>query len=352
MPRLKGYSKTLHGDMQMQLNKRQFLKAALAALPMATLERGHAQTYPNRDITAIIQWGAGGATDVAMRGYAPYAEEALGRKIILQNMPGAAGAIAANFVLQQPSDGYTLLMGAEPQALYRVMGVAQFDYDQFYPINIAAMANTILLVARRDAQWNNVQDLLSYIQGNPNKVKQYIAGVGTLPFTVNIMIGSITKFDTLKVPFDGDGPAIAALQGGHIDIGFFASGAVIEHIRAGRLKALGVLNDKPYNGIAPITDAPSLKGITKYLPWGPWYGVFVKKDVPEDAKIRLASAFKKAAENPQYRQMMESRGNTILNISGPEAERFIKKFQSITAWLYQSAGVAKADPATLGIPRP
>ncbi|MEY2683295.1 MAG: hypothetical protein RJA09_439 [Pseudomonadota bacterium] len=337
----------------MLIQKRQLLGAALAvATTLGVAGQALAQAYPARDVTAVIQWGAGGGTDVAMRGYAPYAEEALGKKIVLQNKPGAAGAIGANFVLQQPADGYTLLMGAEPQALYRVMGTANFDYDKFYPINIAAMANSILLVAKPDAPWNTMQDLLSHVQANPNKVKQYLAGQGTVPFTMNTMIGSLTKFDTIKVPFDGDGPAIAALQGGHVDIGFIASGAVIEHVKAGRLKALAVVDSKPFQSIAPITDAPSLKGITKYLPWGSWYGVFVRKETPDDVKAKLVAAFKKAGDNPKYRELMTGRGTTMLNISGAEAEAFIKKFQSTTAWLYQGAGAAQVDPATLGIPKP
>jgi tripartite-type tricarboxylate transporter receptor subunit TctC len=342
----------LDGD-KMTLKKRQFLGAALLAVTAVTVGgQAMAQAYPARDVTAVIQWGAGGGTDVAMRGYAPYAEEALGRKIVLQNKPGAAGVIGANFVLQQPADGYTILMGAEPQALFRVMGVADFDYDKFTPINIAAVANSILLVARPNAPWNSMQDLLSHVQSNPNKVKQYLAGQGTVPFTMNAMVTTLTKFDTIKVPFDGEGPAIAALQGGHVDIGFIASGAAIEHIKAGRLKALGVVDTKPFQGIAPVSDAPSLRGIGKYLPWGSWYGVFVRKETPEDVKAKLVAAFKKAGDNPKYREMMTSRGTTMLNLSGAEAEQFIKRFQSTTAWLYQGAGAAKVDPATLGIPKP
>ena len=332
--------------------RRQFLGMGAAALAMGRLGAVQAQGYPERDVTAVIQWGAGGGTDVAMRGYAPYAEEALGRKIVLQNKPGASGAIGANFVLQQPADGYTLLMGAEPQALFRVMGVADFDYDRFSPINIAAVGNTILIVARRDAPWNNAQDLFSHVQANPKKVKSYLAGAGSVPFTINAMVRTLTKFETIQVPFDGDGPAVAALQGGHLDMAFIASGPVIEHVRAGRLKALAVISDKPYQGIPPATEVPSLRGITKYLPWGPWYGVFVRKETPDDVKAKLTAAFKKAGENPKYREMMESRGTTILNLGGAEADAFMRKFQSTTSWLYQEAGAAKRDPATLGIPKP
>ena len=166
------------------------------------------------------------------------------------------------------------------------------------------------------------------------------------------MVNTLAKFETIRVPFDGDGPAVAALQGGHIDMAFMASGPVIEHIRAGRLKALAVFDDKPYQGIQPVTQVPALNGITKYLPWGPWYGVFVRKETPDDIKAKLVAAFQKAGANPKYRELMEGRGTNILNISGAEAEAFIKKFTSTTAWLYQAAGTAKVDPEKLGIPKP
>ncbi|MGL4323842.1 MAG: Bug family tripartite tricarboxylate transporter substrate binding protein [Beijerinckiaceae bacterium] len=333
------------------MNRRSVLGAfAVVAMGTSAMTAAMAQSFPERDVTAVIQWGAGGGTDVAMRGYAPYAEEVLGKKIVLQNKPGGAGAIGANFVMQQPSDGYTLLMGAEPQALFKVMDLAPFDYSEFYPVNVAAIANNIILVVNKDKPWQNMKDLVDDVQKNPGKIKQYLAGTGTVPFTVNAMINSVTKFPTTNVPFDGDGPAIAALQGGHVDIGFIASGAVIEHVKAGRLRAIATLGDKPYQGIPAITDA--IPGVKKYLPWGSWYGVFVKKDTPEAAKAKLVDAFKKAGANAKYVELMEGRGTTMLNLSGAEAEAFIKKWQSTTAWLYQEAGVAKKNPADLGIPKP
>ena len=330
--------------------KRHFLGAALAALFAALPIGSMAQNYPERDITAVIQWGAGGGTDVAMRGYAPYAEEALGKKLVLQNKTGGAGAVGAAFVLQQPADGYTLLMGAEPQALFRVMDLADFDYDKFYPINIAAIASNILVVVNKDKPWKTFKELLTDVQANPNKVKQYMAGTGTVPFTLSAMINSQTKWPVTSVPFDGDGPAIAALQGGHIDVGFIASGAVIEHVKAGRLRAIGVLSKTPYQGIAPMTE--TLPGLDKFIPWGSFYGVFVRKETPDAVKAKLVAAFKKAGDNPKYRELMEGRGTTMLNLGGAEAEAFIRKWQSTTAWLYHSVGAAKKAPASLGIAKP
>lgn len=334
----------------MTFSKRAFCALSLAALGGTFALGAQAQNYPVRDVSAIIQWGAGGGTDVAMRGYAPYAEEALGRKIVMQNRPGGSGAIGAAAVLQAPADGYTLLMGAEPQALFRVMDLAEFDYNQFYPVNISAIASNILLVVNKDRPWKTVKDLLADVQANPGKVKSYMAGTGSVPFTLTAMFNSQTRFPVTNVPFDGEGPAIAALQGGHVDIGFIASGPVIEHIRAGRLRAIGVLSTQPFQGIPPMTEA--LPGLAKFIPWGSWYGVFVRKETPDPIKARLVEAFKKAGENPKYREMMEGRGATMLNLGGAEAQAFINKWQSNTAWLYHAAGAAKKDPATLGIPKP
>jgi tripartite-type tricarboxylate transporter receptor subunit TctC len=80
--------------------------------------------------------------------------------------------------------------------------------------------------------------------------------------------------------------------------------------------------------------------------------VFVKRDVPEDARNKLVAAYKKAGDNPQFKELMASRGNVMMNISGAEAEAFLKKWQSVTAWTYQEVGAAKKSPADLGIPKP
>ncbi|WP_341645530.1 tripartite tricarboxylate transporter substrate binding protein [Thauera sp. SDU_THAU2] len=322
--------------------------AGIAALSLASAMAA-AQNYPEREVSGVIQWSAGGTTDVAMRGLAPYVEEALGKKVVLQNKPGGVGVIGANFVLQQRSDGYTLLMSAENPALYKVMGLANFDYSDFYPINVISRSS-VVLVARNDKPWTTLKDVLAAVQASPGKLKMYTAGVGTVPFTASSMVASVAKFPALPVPFDGDGPAITAILGGHIDFGFVGASSVLEHIKSGRLKALGVLDDKPYGDIPPMTE--SLPELEKFAGWGPFFGVFVKNDVPDEAKQKLVAAFKTAVDVPAHREQVENRGNTILNISGDEAREFIQRWQSITAWVYHDVGVAKKDPAELGIPRP
>jgi len=305
--------------------------------------------FPSRELSGVIMWGAGGATDVVARAVAPHAEQALGRKIVLQNRAGGAGAISTNFVNQQASDGYTLLFGAENPQLHGVLALGDLDYSKFYPINILGRG-IVVIVANRDKPWKSFKELLAEIQANPGKVKMGSTGPGGLPHSVGSMIGTITRMPVTAVPFDGEGPGLTALQGGHVDFMPVGLGAAAEHIKAGRVKALAVLSDQAYESIAPLTQ--DLPGIARYLPWGPFYGVFVKRDVPDPVKARLVAAFRTAAENPKFVELMLGRGNAMMNIAGAEADAFLKKWQSVTAWTLQEAGVAKKSPADLGIPRP
>lgn len=334
--------------------KRYFGAVAVAGTLVAAAGTAQADdSYPRRDITAIVPWGAGGATDVAMRALTPLIEDELGgKKLVVQNRPGGTSAVGSNFVLRQQPDGYTVLLAAETVGLFKVLGLAPFDLEEFTPINVVSIADSILLVANPKLPVDTTQELFDYVKANPKKVKQYTAGAGASQFTANAMINAVTPFETILVPFDGDGPAIAALQGGHIDIGFIGSGPAMEHVKAGRLKVLGVLSTEPYQGIPPMADAPALKGIEKYLPWGPFYGAYVRKETPEPIKQKLIDAFAKAVDSEQYREFSEGRGLRVLNLSGQPAEDFLNKWQSTTAWLYDSVGAAKTSPADLGIPKP
>jgi tripartite-type tricarboxylate transporter receptor subunit TctC len=324
------------------------MRNLLAAVGLAVAAAA-THAFPDRELSGIIMWGAGGATDVVARAVTPPAEEALGKKIVLQNKAGGAGAISTNYVNQQASDGYTLLFGAENPQLHGVMGLGELDYAKFYPVNIIGRG-LVVIVANNNKNWTSMKALLADVQANPGKVKMGSTGPGGLPHSVASMIGSVTKLPVTAVPFEGDGPGLTALQGGHVDFMAVGLGAASEHIKAGRIKALAVLSDKPYGNVPPITqDLPALE---KYLPWGPFYGVFVKRDVPDAVKSKLVAAFKTAVANPKFGEFMSSRSAEVMNLSGAEADAFLKKWQSVTAWTLHEAGGSKKSPADLGIPKP
>lgn len=331
---------------------KRFVIGAVSALAFAT-STVFAADYPIKEIQGIIQWGAGGSTDTVMRSVTPHAEEALGGTIVMQNMTGGVGAIALNHVTGQPADGYTLLMGAENPLLYKVMGLGDKDYSDFIPVSLLARG-TPILVANKDAPFDDYAGMMAHIKENPGEVRFGATGPGGLPSVITAMINSVEgDLDVISVPYDGDGPALTALQGGAIDVMPAVLGAAIEGIRAGNMKPLAIFdvaaNDK-------LPDVPAVTSFNSayetYLPWGPFFGVFVVKGTPDDVVAKLSAAYAEGAKHPDFVELMDNRGFTMMGISGAEAEEFLAKWQQGTTWLLQDAGETKASPEEFGIKRP
>lgn len=312
-----------------------------------------AQEFPTKEIQGIIQWGAGGSTDTVMRSVTPHAEEVLGGTVVMQNMTGAVGAIALNHVAGSAADGYTVLMGAENPLLYKIMGLGDKDYSEFIPINILARG-TPILVANNDAPFDDYAGMLEYIAANPGELKIGSTGPGGLPSVVTAMMNTVEgELDVTAVPYDGDGPALTALQGGAIDVMPAVLGAAIEGIRAGTMKPLAVFDVAPNEKLPEVPAVTSLNdGYNTYLPWGPFFGVFVPNGTPDDVVAKLSDAYATGAQHPDFVELMDNRGFTLMAISGDEARDFLSKWQQGTAWLLQDAGLTKASPEEFGIARP
>ena len=310
-----------------------------------------ADDYPEREVLGVVMWGAGGATDTVARAVNPAAEEALGKPIVVLNKSGGAGAISTAFVNAAPADGYTFLYGAENPQLHPVMGVADLDYSKFYPVNILARGVAVIAVTA-DSKYKTMQELLADIKANPGVVKMGSTGPGGLPSTISALIKNSADFDVTAIPFDGEGPGLTAMLGGEVDFMPTGISAAAENVKAGKMRVLAVVNTEP---VATLPDVPAITDaipeMSKFLPWGPFYGVFVKQDVPDDVKAKLVATFDTAAKSETFQTLMANKGNIIMNISGDEAAAFLKKWQQVTAWALQDTGAAKVSPETLGIMR-
>lgn len=313
----------------------------------------HAEDYPTKEIQGIIQWGAGGSTDSVMRAVTPHAEAALNGTVVMQNMTGAVGAIALNYVADANPDGYTVLMGAENPMLYKIMGLGDKDYTEFTPISILARG-TAMLVANVDAPFDDYAEMIAYIQAHPGEVRFGATGPGGLPSVITAMIQTVEgELDVIAVPYDGDGPALTGLQGGAVDVMPAVMGLALEGIRAGNMKPLAMF-DTVANPKLP--DVPAVttfnEDYSTYLPWGPFFGVFAPNGTPDAAVEALSAAYATAVTNPDFASLMDDRGFTVMGISGDEATEFLSKWQQGTAWLLDDAGLTKASPSDFGITRP
>lgn len=311
-----------------------------------------AQQFPEREMLGVVMWGAGGATDTVARAINPAAEEALGKSIVVLNKSGGAGAISTAYVNAAPADGYTFLYGAENPQLHPVMDVASLDYSQFTPINILGRGVAVIVVPA-DSKYQSMEELMADIAANPGGVIMGSTGPGGLPSTIGALIANSAPFDITAIPFDGEGPGLTAMLGGEVDFMPAGISAAAEQVKAGNMRALAVVNSEPVDTLpeAPaITDA--LPEMSAFLPWGPFYGVFVRQDTPDDVVATLTAAFDTAAQSETFTTLMANRGNIVMNMSGDEAVDFLVKWQQVTAWALQDTGVAKVSPADLGIPRP
>ncbi len=308
-------------------------------------------SFPEKDFQGTIMWSAGGVCDNVSRAIGPFVQEELGKTIIYTNKPGAAGGISTQYVSEQPADGYNLLFGAENPQIAKVMGTSTLDYSDFEPINIFSTSVGVVLVSP-DSKYKTIKDLVDDIKSRPNEVKMATTGPGGLPFTVASMMKSLNGTEPQMVVFDGEAAAVTAVMGGHVDYTIVTLGSCTEMLRSNKLTGLAVIHDEVLEGmenIPLITDIyPEYK---EYLPWGPFYGVFVKKGTPQEIIDTLSAAFEKAAKNPEYQKLLKDLGNIPLAINGQEARDYVDKYRSISSWLLYDAGGTEKSPEEFGIER-
>jgi len=310
-----------------------------------------ASDYPKQTITGVIPWGAGGDTDTISRAIAPLAEKNLGQSIVLSNKTGANGAIGLQYVMDKKSDGYHLLFTAENAASYGVLDISKSGFEDLYPINIMAGAIPAIIVST-ESPYHTIDDLIQETLAKPGKVKMGSTGQATMDFIVSTMLTATTNVNFNMVPFEGGGPALTAVLGGHVDVTVTGLTAALENMKAGKVRILAVINEER---VEQAKDVPSIlesvPDMKRFLPWGPFYGVWIKEDTPDEIKQKLVAEFAKAQQDPEFQDFLKQRGAVSLGLSGDEAIKFWKDWQSTTAWLLQDAGVAKVNPEELGIKR-
>ena len=223
----------------------------VVGLLWVTFSLAHAADFPVKDFSGVIQWGAGGATDNIARAVTPYVEKVLGKQIILQNKPGATGAVAVQWVHNQPSDGYTLLYSAENPLLYRVLDISQLEYKDFYAISIIAR-NVGVVICNVNQPWKTVNDLFADAKKTPGQIKMGSTGPGGLPHVTAAMFKAINGVTFNQIVYPGEGPSTTAMLGGHIQWTTVGLAAAREHIRAGRVRALALVSDTPVPGLEDV----------------------------------------------------------------------------------------------------
>lgn len=305
--------------------------------------------FPTKNINGIVQWGAGGGTDSLMRPLASLAEKNLGVSIVVENKSGGTGSIATQYVHDSDTDGYTLLMGAENPQLYTMLDIIDLTYEDFEPV-ILIGDETVGIVVGKNSKYKSLTDLINTAKEKPGEITIATTGTGGLPWTVTSFITSITGATFNQVPYDSDASARTAVISGECDFTVAKVQSAIEAHKSGDVKFISMLsNDK----VPGLEDVPSITeeypDFEAFLPWGPFYGVFVKDGTDQAVIDILSAAFEKAFNEASYQEVLGNFNINPLGYKGDEAKEYLKKWQLNTAEsLYKSGAISKS-PEELGL---
>jgi tripartite-type tricarboxylate transporter receptor subunit TctC len=314
-------------------------RLAIAVLASGTLG-ALAADYPSRPVTMVIPAGVGGTNDIVGRLVAQKLGDVLPGKVVVDNRPGAGGNIGTAAVAKAPRDGYTLLMNVSSAmainpALYKAPG---FDpVKDFAPISlVGAVPNVLVVNASFPAR--SMDELIKLAKAKPMLYQYGSAGNGTLPHLMGEMLGSYAGVQLQHVPYKAIAAALNDILGGQIAMAFATPAAVLPHIRAGRLVALGTsapARSASLPDVPPI--AETLPGFSGTL----WIALFTPRGVPAEVDAQLQAAMKKLLDAPDMREKLASLGVETANGSAEQLAALLQ--EDLGRW----AKIVKESGATL-----
>jgi len=284
------------------------LKLTLAATLVAFAGMASAQTYPNRPVTLIIPWVAGGPTDIVLRAVADAAQKHLGQPIIIENKGGAGGVVGSNFVVRAPKDGSTMLVTVNAPIVMSPFLQASFPFDPAKDLSrIAKVADTYLvLVVRKDSPINTIADVIRLAKDKPAGSMTFgSAGVGSAHHIAGEILNTNAGIKITHVPFQGGAPAIQSLLGGHIDMSYATLVSILPAVQAGELRLVASVEP------TRIPEFPNLPAINETVPGvetTTWVGVFAPADTPKEIRQKMYQAIADAMKLPEVQSKMASLG--------------------------------------------
>lgn len=312
---------------------------------------GEASDYPNGAITGVSTFGASSGTFSDAVKICGLAEQFLGASITVTDHAGGGGAVGSEYVYNSPADGYTLLCGTDSVSLFGVMELSDLTYDDFVPI-LLAYGKVFFLIGNKDSQYTCLQDLIDDAKANPGRVTVALTGAGTVPDVWFSLLANHFDVEFNVVTYEGNGEALTALMGGHVDAFITNTQQGLPYVESGDVKPLTLLfdNDIPQlEGVEKISEAyPEL---APYSGLGNFFQVSVHKDTPQEIIDTLTEAFMQAYNMPEYQQYIADNGHLPLGLTGDEAVEYEKRSQAIGAYVMYDAGGTEINPADLGIER-
>lgn len=279
---------------------------SMAVVLCAFAQGTFAQSFPSRPITLVAPFSVGGALDLIARGVGQRLSETMGQSVVVDNRPGASGAIGSTVVARSAPDGYTLLLGATTTHGINPALNAKLGYDpvkDFTPISLVATIPHILVV-NPSIPVNSLKEFVELAKSKPG-MAYGSAGNGSPHHLAGVMLGMMAGVDVVHVPYKGSGPAMTDLIGGQLQFMSVELAAAEPHIKAGKLKALAIATPDRVQGVdLPTFSESGYPGFEVTA----WYAVFGPHGMPEDVVSRLSREIAKGLESPELRDRLEKLG--------------------------------------------
>jgi tripartite-type tricarboxylate transporter receptor subunit TctC len=298
-------------DVHMKLPRRQFLRltTAIAALPNI-LRVASAQAYPSRPVHLIVGFPAGGPTDITARLVAQWLSGRLGQQFVVENRPGAGSNIGTEAVVRAPPDGYSLLLVTTANAI----SVTLYEKLNFNLIrDIAPVAGIsqypIVMMINPSVPANTVSEFIAYARANPGKISMGSGSTGSPFHVAGELFKMMAGVDMVHVPYRGSAPMLTDLLGGQVQVGFDSIQASIEHIRAGRLRALAVTTATRSEAL------PEVPTVGEFIPGyqaSGWNGIGIPKNTPVEIVDKLNKEINASLGDAKANAQLTDLGATAL----------------------------------------
>jgi tripartite-type tricarboxylate transporter receptor subunit TctC len=304
--------------IDMRIGRGALLLAALVLAPAIAQDK-----YPSKPITVVVPQAPGGANDAIARIWGQKFSESIGQAVVIENKAGAGGNIGTVAAAKAPKDGYTLLLTLSSAHvtnpyLYKNAG---FDpVKDFEPIAPVATAG-YLLVAAPDFPANNVKELIELAKKKPGDISYGSAGNGTLNHLLGEMLKKQAGIDIQHVPYKGAAAALNDVMGGRVPISFQSVPSAISQVKSGKLKVLGVANEKR---IAALPDVPAISETLPGYGATPWYGLFAPVGTPKDIIVQVQQQTAKVLADKGVQEKLALQGAEPYNLSTADFTALVK----------------------------
>jgi tripartite-type tricarboxylate transporter receptor subunit TctC len=303
------------------------MRTIVALLLSLALGTAIAQSYPNRPVRVIVPWPPGQATDISARIVAQKLQESLGQPFVMENKPGAGGAIGTDAVAKSQGDGYTLL-AASSGPISIMPNLQKIPYDplkDLAPVSLIC-TNAFALVVNPNFPAANAREFVALLRANPDKYAFSSSGTGATAHLMVELFNSMAGIKARHVPYKGSAPALTDVINGQIDYTLETVASVSAHVKSGRLRTLGVSFARGSSGLPDVPSLAQAADIPGY-DIGAWIGYAAAPGTPRDIVAKLSAEIRKAIESPDLRERFMSLGLEPTSNSPEEMAVYLKREQ-------------------------